>query len=235
MNDTKKDQQWLHNFTLELAHRGVSGTNIGDAKASVESHLADSGESAEDAFGDPVVYAQALEFGATTGSGIPRVLLPALLGILGLMYYLPAIGPAVQGQPVSFTGTEFALFVVLGLSMLLVVKNIFRLVKQWWILLAIWAAVVGLGVLASLLPLLLDLPELEANSAIVSTVSGVLIIGAGFWTRAEIANSDNLVTPPTAAQTDTGDSTVERVMVALAPWLITIGALIFTAGAFLAP
>ncbi|GAA1124211.1 hypothetical protein [Arthrobacter flavus] len=234
MKDTKKDQQWLDSFTLELAHRGVSGRDIGDAKASVESHLADSGEAAEEAFGDPEAYAQALEFRATPESGIPRALLPSLLGILGLMYYLPAIGPAVQGQPVSFTGTEFALFVVLGLSMLLVVKNIFRLVKRWWILLAIWAAVVGIGVLASLLPLLLDLPELEANSAIVATVSGVLIIGAGFWTRAEIANSDNLVTPPNATQTEDTNGAVERVMVALAPWLITGGAAIFTAGAFLA-
>lgn len=234
MNDTKKDQQWLDTFTLELAHRGVSGRDIGDAKASVESHLADSGESAEDAFGDPVVYAQALEFSGSRAPKFPRVLLPALLGILGLMYYLPAIGPAVQGQPVSFTGTEFALFVVIGLSMLLVVKNIFRLVKRWWILLAIWAAVVGIGVLASLLPLLLNLPELEANSAIVATLSGVLIIGAGFWTRAEIANSDNLVTPPNAAQTEDTDGAVERVMVALAPWLITVGAAIFTVGAFLA-
>lgn len=233
MNDTRKDQQWLDNFTLELAHRGVSGRDVGDAKASVESHLADSGEAAEEAFGDPVLYAQALEFSGSRAAKIPRVLVPALLGILGLMYYLPAIGPAVQGQPVSFTGTEFALFTVLGLSMLLIVKNIFRLVKRWWIMLAIWAAVVGVGVLASLLPLLLDLPEVQANSAIVATVSGVLIVGAGFWTRAEIANSDDLVTPPNATRTEDTNGAAERVMVALAPWLITIGAAIFTAGALL--
>ncbi|MHA7272773.1 hypothetical protein ACX80Z_05045 [Arthrobacter sp. TMT4-20] len=234
MTDTKKDQQWLTDFVLELSHRGVGGRDIGDSKASVESHLADSGESAEEAFGSPVDYAQALEFADTPDESLPPVLLPALLGIFGLMHYLPAIAAVAQGQPVRFTGTEFALFLALGVSLVLIVKNIFRLVKQWWWLLAIWMAVVGLGILASLLPLLLDLPELEANAGAVATITGVLLVGAGFWTRAAINNSEGVITPPNAASTDDKDGAVERVMVALAPWLMAIGAAIFTVGAFLA-
>lgn len=152
MRTSNEQQKWLDNFTLELAHRGVSGRDIGDAKASVESHLADSGESAEEAFGDPVAYARALAFTSTPNPGFPRVVVPAIVGLLGLVYYLPSIAAAAQGLPVSFTGTEFALFGVLGISMLLIVKNIFRLVKQWWWLLAIWVVVVGLGILGSFLP-----------------------------------------------------------------------------------
>lgn len=238
MNDTRNGhEKWLDNFTFELAHRGVSGRDIGDAKASVESHLADSGESPEEAFGDPEAYARALEFSATPDSGFPWVILPTLLGVLGLITYLPAIAAVAQGGPVRFTGTEFGIFLVLAAAMVLVAKNIFRLVKQWWKLLLIWAAVVSLGVLGSLLPVMLDLPELEANAAMVASISVVLIVATGFWSRSFISKSEGMVPPANSEPADAtcdSNSAADRLIVALVPWLITFGAAIFTAGAFLA-
>ncbi|MHA7277191.1 hypothetical protein ACX80O_11810 [Arthrobacter sp. Hz1] len=212
MNDTRKNQQWLTDFVLELSHRGVGGRDIGDAKASVESHLADSGESAEEAFGDPVAYAQALEFTSTPGLHFPRVLVPALLGILGLVIYFPAIAAAGRGEPVSFSGVEFSLFLVLALTMLLIAKNIFRLVKRWWVLLAIWMAVVGLGILAPILPMLLRLPQWEVSSAAAAALSGALIIGAGFWARASIKSNEGIVRPANAGAPEQ-DTATDRVMV----------------------
>lgn len=232
MNDTKKDQQWLTDFVLELSHRGVNGRDIGDAKASVKSHLADSGESAAESFGDPVTYAQALELPTTPEPGFPRILIPALLGILGLLIYLPSISAATQGEPVSFSGVEFAVFLVLGIAMLLIARNIFTMVRKWWVLLAIWLAVVGFGVLASVLPGLLDLPLWEAAAVPASILSGAIIIGAGFWTRASVNSSEGIVRPANAGVPEQ-ETAVERAVVAAVPWLMVIGAGIFTAGAFL--
>ncbi|WP_026552117.1 hypothetical protein [Arthrobacter sp. H20] len=232
MNEIKQDQQWLTDFVLELSHQGVDGRSIGDAKASVESHLADSGESAEEAFGDPVAYAHALELPTAPEPGFPRILIPALLGILGLVIYFPSISAATQREPVSFSGVEFAMFLVLGLTMLLVAKNIFTVVKKWWVLLAIWLAVVGLGILASVLPRLLGLPLWEVSVVPASILSGALIIGAGFWIRASINSSEGIVRLADAGVPEQ-ETAVERVMVATVPWLMTIGAGIFTAGSLL--
>lgn len=48
---------WRDEFVIALRLRNVSGRLIGDALAQVDTHCTDSGEEAEEAFGDPVAYA----------------------------------------------------------------------------------------------------------------------------------------------------------------------------------
>ncbi|PWB97215.1 hypothetical protein [Homoserinimonas hongtaonis] len=52
------DKGWVEQFVLEQRLIGVSGKRIGDSLALVESHVAESGESAQAAFGDPQAYAK---------------------------------------------------------------------------------------------------------------------------------------------------------------------------------
>lgn len=52
------DRVWTEQFVLEQRLLGVPGKRIGDSLALVESHVAESGESAQAAFGDPREYAQ---------------------------------------------------------------------------------------------------------------------------------------------------------------------------------
>ncbi|MCH1882034.1 hypothetical protein [Agrococcus sp. ARC_14] len=52
------DQTWVERFVLEQRLLGVSGRRIGDSLALVESHVAESGESALAAFGEPQSYAK---------------------------------------------------------------------------------------------------------------------------------------------------------------------------------
>lgn len=47
------DKQWLDEMIIELRLRNVRGPAIGDAVAAVETHCAESGESATEAFGHP--------------------------------------------------------------------------------------------------------------------------------------------------------------------------------------
>lgn len=52
------EKGWVEQFVLEQRLLGVSGRRIGDSLALVESHVAESGESAQAAFGDPQAYAK---------------------------------------------------------------------------------------------------------------------------------------------------------------------------------
>lgn len=52
------DKGWVEQFVLEQRLLGVPGTRIGDSLALVESHVAESGESAQAAFGNPQAYAR---------------------------------------------------------------------------------------------------------------------------------------------------------------------------------
>lgn len=57
MSARRTNDAWIVDFTLALRLRSVRGDAIGDAVAVVREHLADSGENATEAFGDPRSYA----------------------------------------------------------------------------------------------------------------------------------------------------------------------------------
>lgn len=52
------EKGWVEQFVLEQRFLGVSGRRIGDSLALVESHVVESGESAQAAFGEPQAYAK---------------------------------------------------------------------------------------------------------------------------------------------------------------------------------
>ncbi|QYH35288.1 hypothetical protein [Salinibacterium sp. M195] len=86
MTTSMTDDIWIEYFTVELRLRHVPGPAIGDAVASVRELLADSGQSAEEAFGSAGEYAASLELPTmnTRVRGIRTVLLP----VLGLFTFL---------------------------------------------------------------------------------------------------------------------------------------------------
>lgn len=55
------EPDWVEAMLLELRLQGVSGERIGAALAEVEAHVVDSGQNAQEAFGDPVAYARSLD------------------------------------------------------------------------------------------------------------------------------------------------------------------------------
>lgn len=62
------DAAWADAFVIELRLRDVPGDVIGDVLTEVDSHVVDSGTSADDAFGDPVQYAAQVAEGAARPS-----------------------------------------------------------------------------------------------------------------------------------------------------------------------
>lgn len=83
---TTTDEKWIDSFIVELRLRRVTGPAIGDAVASVRELLADSGQSAEEAFGSPRVYAASLALPAS--SLREQALRSVWLPILGLVAFL---------------------------------------------------------------------------------------------------------------------------------------------------
>ena len=100
------ERAWLDAFVLALRVRGVPGTLIGDALAEVESHCAEAGEPAADAFGDPVAYAQSLELPPDEDleSEIRWGGVWSGLKLVALFAVPAAVRGLVRGEPVNVTG-----------------------------------------------------------------------------------------------------------------------------------
>ncbi len=71
--DTTTDEGWINELAFQLRLRGATGSEVGNAMAEVETHLADSGERASDAFGDPAAYAATL-LPSSRREGLPTYL-----------------------------------------------------------------------------------------------------------------------------------------------------------------
>ncbi|MCB2412172.1 hypothetical protein LGT39_04820 [Demequina sp. TTPB684] len=100
------DPDWAEAMLLELRLLGVSGPAIGAALAEVDSHCLDSGQTAQEAFGDPVAYAKSLGL-ATESEASPHALLlaaaPVLVQVLGMLLLLPSFAAWRAGALAQFS------------------------------------------------------------------------------------------------------------------------------------
>lgn len=109
------DRRWREDFTLEQRLLGVPGDRIGEALLTVESHVLDSGETAEEAFGDPRAYARAVT-GPTPSEPGPlsgRFLVSLLAGLLGLALVPRGVGALLDGGGVTVTSGDLWVLVLL--------------------------------------------------------------------------------------------------------------------------
>jgi len=81
------DEKWAGGFILELVVLHIEGARIGAALSEVESHCSDSGQSAQQAFGDPIEYARGLQLPVETdhsARGMLRSVAPVMVQVLGM-------------------------------------------------------------------------------------------------------------------------------------------------------
>lgn len=109
---------WRRIFTEQMQYRGATGSQIGDAWALVEAHCAESGERAEQGFGDPTDYADQLAGPPRLWRGFRDSMLPTVLAGFGLSMLLCLPWTATgQPMPVSWgTLVRFAAFALFGLA-----------------------------------------------------------------------------------------------------------------------
>lgn len=162
------DKQWLDEMIIELRLREVKGPAIGDAVAAIETHCAESGESATEVFGDPRSYARALDFPAShvnqkDPAGWVRVLAPTAVGLVGL-YLVPGIAVMTMAQ-LLLDGTAFHLPLWLAVTLCLV---------------ALGASVVGMRVSAETdqNPIIDPRTQRPTSPAITRAVSWIFVVSA---------------------------------------------------------
>lgn len=189
---TDASQRWLDELAFQLRLRGADGRGTGDALAQVREHLAESGESAQDAFGDPAAYAAALDLPDASGgpAALARAASAGLVGYAGLSLAARGLSGLASGRAAITVGDLVAVgcLAVAGAALALAARAILASRAR----LALWfglsfAAVVASGFLfrtpvASLPP-------------VVAIVLGVAILAGGIALLARRAKADPIVDP----------------------------------------
>lgn len=180
------DESWLEAFVLEQRLRGVPGDRIGDALAVVESHVAESGEGAREAFGDPKEYARSLTENRP-GEGLDRGFAAGLgLALLGMLVTLAGVQAWIAGDPAveltaGWLATVVVVLAVLGLMIARSEAVLRLLTSRLWV-----TALSVAGVVAVLVALTATLDGTVATLGVVPvTVTGVvlLLVGSGLELR----------------------------------------------------
>lgn len=175
---TTDTRRWCENLVLELRLRDVKGARIGDEVASVESHCAESGQSAQEAFGDAREYAAALEFephDVESDASTPALLMrawPTLVGLAG--FYVASWAITGRHDP----GVTISLGQVVGLmltlsAIALIIHFLDAIIRRVALFVVIFIGAITLSVLAAAL---LNGTLLQMPTAGVAAVSGLLLL-----------------------------------------------------------
>lgn len=191
-----QDRQWIDDMVVELRLRDVSGPAIGDAVASVESHLSESHESARDAFGDPRSYARSLVFtdeqrATMTLRDWASALLPSLVGLLGLGLSTSAVRAYRLDTDTAITLGPILSLLFIALFVALSVRFLGALLRRP---LAgfVWFCAGFAG--AASLAIVVRTPAFAAPRALVAALSVLLLVGGAI---AETMLHSRLVDPIT--------------------------------------
>lgn len=173
------DKTWRDDLIIELRLLDVPGDDIGDALMTVETHVAESGETAQEAFGDARAYAREIAEStdaAGRGRGITAwTAASSVLGLLGMLGAMRAFTGWLEGTDVSVTIGDLAgLVALLVIAALLLTGHLLRpMVEHRW--LAFVVPLVLVGVLAGLLALLSE-PLLDLPTVALGGVSVLLLL-----------------------------------------------------------
>ncbi|MGE9808020.1 hypothetical protein [Janibacter sp. G1551] len=182
------DRSWVEAFILEQRLLDVPGDRIGDALVTVETHVAESGERADDVFGDPRTYAR--DLAATVPASTPgsnsgrggigvRTIAAAFLGLVGLLLTNTAFEGWLSGTAVSLSWGHLAAFALTLLLLAVVVGWISGALRVLTTSVWLTGLVIALFVAASV-ALMVRLPgaALEGPAATFAAV-GLLSLAAG--------------------------------------------------------
>lgn len=101
--------EWRDTFLMQARLHDVPGPRIGEALAEIETHCADSGQSPDAAFGDPVRYAEALARDAAPAGTVSVTrtvrtsVLPTFATLGGIMCLLSGVDAVAHDAPGALT------------------------------------------------------------------------------------------------------------------------------------
>jgi hypothetical protein len=225
---TTVNDAWLDALVLELRLLDVSGADIGDAVASVQEHLADSNETATDAFGPARDYARSLNLPAVPGVrvDITRAIVSGLVSLMGFFAVVFAAPAALVGDNVDIRGSHVSL-TVMALVLVLFAPRLLQVIARA----RVWKLVAGVLALLAVQAVveltlrhvvLFELPGLP-----IALVGAVVLVGAALWaTFRQSGDPDPVRAPLSEPVTETGWS---RFVTVLPNWILVVAAAFFVA------
>lgn len=229
--------EWAEAFVIELRLRDVPGAALGSALVEVESHCAESGEPAAEAFGDPVAYARSLDLPVEPDGRweVVKVLGPTsaqFLGLLLLGWGGSAVvlgGRAGEAAPsVDVTVGMLAMIALFGTAILLFHRyssTVLRRVLERPV--ASFLALAGCMAVLVAVPVLLD-GVLVALPAWPVAVAGGLVLAAGtVWGAAQARRGtlDDPIVSPLPGEVQEAPARRSRRLSATVTWIVPAFAL----------
>jgi len=222
------DKTWRDAFIVELRLLGVPGDRIGDALVTAESHVHESAETAEAAFGDPKAYAHDIaasnghEAGGTVGVA---TVLSVAVGLVGMVASNRAFSAWLDDDTVTITTGDllgWGLLLVLGSLLLVRLDAVLRIVvERFWL-----AVAVPVGLVAAIAGLLVlfTWPVLDLAWPLVAVLAVIaLVVSTVIGWRGAGADSDEIVAPGRSRP----PSAAARASVALVLPALTVLMLLF--------
>lgn len=235
MNATMTDKTWIDLFIIELRLRRVPGAAIGDAVASVREHLADSGQSAEHAFGSAREYAASLELPTMNRrqQALKVVFLP-VIGLFAFLIFSLASTAWFAGNPVLLTVPQALLMAVpLLLTVLFSFPFYPRAVfRQRWLPVPLVLAAGAASAVAALIA-----PSTEADAWLVLSPLPMLIVAMtvlvvlsviGTIVTLRSRDGDEIIEPLDAPEAS-GQRHVRKAFLLFTDWLFPILAVLIFA------
>jgi hypothetical protein len=199
------DEAWADSLLLELRLLGVAGDRIGEAVSEVESHCTESGQSAQEAFGDPVEYAQSLQLQAAARSSTQAILLSVttiLVQVLGMSLLDWSFDDWIGGEQLELTVGRLVSSTAYLLAVVALARFIDPLLRRLvrhpipGVILAYLA-----GTAALVIPLvLLDEVIWRGSAGLGLAMGAAVLVGGVLWAiarlRAHGAEEEDPITSP---------------------------------------
>lgn len=197
-NPDKTTRRWFDDFTVELRMLDVPGDAIGDTVASAREFLADSGETPQDAFGDPRAYAESLELprSPASPSAMAALLVPTCLGMLGFFAVAAAVSSADASVRVTLPGL---LLVLSGMALAACAPLLMGFLVRG----PVWrAALAGAAVFVLQLVLAVlarDLVLFTLPAVPTALLGGAVLLATSLWGQFRRGATDDPIREPLSA------------------------------------
>ncbi|QTE28219.1 hypothetical protein [Pengzhenrongella sicca] len=230
------DENWAESLLLELRLLGVGGDQIGAALSEVDSHCVESGEGADEAFGDPVAYARSLPLPVADDAS-PRALLaslgPTAVQLAGMFAMTWSTDSWLAGTPFEVTvGHLVCGLLALASGGILIgfadpiLRALITRPRRGGVLLGTWFVAFTATNVAALL--LLDASAGSVSAGWLLVLGAVSVTAGTAWALARLragSGSGDPITSPVGAE-QAAPTRMERL---LASRVVAVGAVPFAA------
>lgn len=183
---------YVDQLVLELRARDVPGTRIGQVVAEVETHLAETGDDADDAFGPPGRYAETIAAELRPAKATGRAVLGGYATVTGAGLVVGDLWHLIRGEPGQLVPGAILMAALIPLLSVVIVNVMLRADRPAWP----WITITIIGCTA--LPtaaVLLNKPVLLVYPAWLGLVTGAaLLLISWLYTR---SHSDPVIDPRT--------------------------------------